>query len=274
MSKVVAASGIVTRGWFLGLALVLVLLNCGTARADAIALAQTVQAGGTADFTLELRNDTAVSHTYIPTVTGLPDQLVVAFSQGGPLIEQVDILAHAGAPVLIRVDTPRDTSVGTYAGQFTAVRDDGASLQLPVTLIVENTYALQITDRSLNLTVFSGQETTFDLVAANTGAAPVTHVTLRADAPAKWLIQTDPAQVDALAPGDSITFHTRMLLPPSQVPVDQPVKFTAAADQVSSADATLVVRVQKSPDFLYAASAVTALAVAGAVVYFRLHGRR
>ncbi len=254
--------------------LLLILINYPPVRADSLTQAQNVQAGQTALFTVELRNETSASHSYTPTLAGLPADLGISFTQNGPLVEKVDIPPQTAAQIVIRVETKSDTSVGTYSGLFTATRDDGLMLQMPLALMVENKYALQITNQSLNLAAFSGQEFTFDLTAVNSGAVAVSHVALQTEVPSKWIVQTDPVAVDSLAPGASVTFHARVLVPPSQVAIDQPLALTVRSDQVSSEDAKVVVRVQKSPNFLYGAGALTILVAAGVFVYFRRKGRR
>ena len=262
------------RGITVGLALLLLLASRLPAQADTIGLSQTVQAGETALFTVALRNETGTSHTYTPTLTGLPDGLAISFTQGGPVVDAVVIPAQSSDQLVVRVETKRKTPVGSYSGQFTISRDDGETLQIPVDLSVENTYALQIASQALNLSVFSGQEFTFDLTAVNSGTSPVTHVALKTEVPGKWIVQTEPAQADSLAAGASIAFHTRVLVPPSQMAIDQPLKLSVTSDQVSSADGTVIVRVQKSPNFLYGAGLIIALAVAGVFLYFRRQGRR
>jgi len=262
--------------WGLALCLTLTFLLVGgrTAQADSIALAQNVQAGETASFTVEVRNETTNSHTYTPTLAGLTDGLGVSFTQGGPVVEKIDVPAQSADQIVIRVETKPETPVGSYSGLFATTRDDGATTQMALALTVENTYALQITSQSLNLSAFSGQEFTFDLTAVNSGATAISHAALQTEVPGKWIVQTDPAQVDSLAPGASIAFHTRVLVPPSQMAIDQPLKLTVRSDQTSSPDITVIVRVQKSPNFLYGAGALIFLAIAGVFVYFRRKGRR
>lgn len=250
------------------------LLSGWVALADSIALSQTVQAGKTAIFTVSVRNETGASHTYTPTLTGMPSGVAVSFRQGGPLVEKLAIPGQAATQIEVQVQTQPETPVGFYQGQFTATRDDGVALQIPVELAVENTYALQITSQALNLSTFSGQEFSFDVAVLNSGASPVTQARLQVDTPPKWVVRTDPAQVDSLAAGDSVSFRATVLVPASQIAIDQPLKMTVVSDQIASGDAKLVVRVQKSPSFLYGAALLVGVTVAGVFVYFRRQGRR
>ena len=174
----------------------------------------------------------------------------------------------------LHIEVPAETPVGHYTGQFSAIRDDGQVLINPLGLTVENTYALQIVSQSLNLTSFSGQTFTFDITAANSGAAPLTNLALAVDAPAKWIVTSDPAVLPSLEPGAQAVIQAQVAIPASQVARDQELKLTLASDQITSPESNLTVRVQKSPTFFYVALAVMGLAIGGVFLYFRSKGRR
>lgn len=262
------------QGLSLFLTLMLLFTSVALARADAITLSQTVQAGETAVYSISLHNQTDASHDYALALTGLPAGMKATITQGGPVIDHVTIPAQDAGQLFIRIETTRQTPVGSYDAQFVATRDDGDVLQMSLTLVVENTYALQIVSQNTNASVFSGKDFNFDVIARNSGAAPLDNVTLQVDAPAKWIVQTDPAQVARLAEGETVTFHAHVITPPSQTAIDQPLALTIVSDQVSSDASELVVRVQKSPSYLFASAGVMLFAVGGAFVYFRRQGRR
>lgn len=263
--------GIIT---LLLLSLTLFSLGAALARADEITLAQTVQAGLMAQYPLEIHNDTGTGHSYRLALSGLPGPLTTTFTQGGPVLDRITVPANSYGQVTLQVQVPADTPVNHYTAQFTATRDDGVTLVHPVTLNVENTYAVKIVSQNINVNTFSGQEFTFEATAANTGAAPVTNLALKVGTPAKWVTQVSPPGVARLEPGASATYNVQVLVPASQITIDQPVPLTATSDQISSPETTLMVRVQKSPNYLIAAGAVMALAVAGMFIYFKMKGRR
>ncbi|MCB8919989.1 MAG: hypothetical protein H6662_00265 [Ardenticatenaceae bacterium] len=256
------------------LVLFLLLGGVSLARADEMALTQTVQASQTAVYQLEIHNETAVVHDYTLALSGLPAGLTTTFTQGGPLVSQITVPANEYGLATMRVDVPVETAVGHYAAQFTTTRDDGEPLTLPVTLNVENTYAVKIVSQNLNVTAFSGKEFVLDVTAVNSGAAAVTNLALTVDAPAKWIVQTTPATIPTLAAGAETAFHVIVTVPSSQVAADQKITLALASDQTASPDSPLTVRVQNSPTFLYVALTVMGLAIVGAVIYFRRKGRR
>ena len=249
-------------------------LAVSPAKADGIALSQTVQASQTATYQLEVQNDTTVDHTYSLALDGLPDTLVANFSQGGPLVDKIMVAANGYAALTLNVDVPTDTPVGHYTAQVNVTRDDGQTLSYPLSLTVENTYALQIVSQSTNLNAFNGQEFSFDVTVANRGAAAVTNVALDVDAPAKWLVTTDPATLPSIQPGAETTIHVRAAVPSSQVAQDQKINLSLTSDQTNSPESILTVRIQKSPTFFYGALGIIAIAIAGVFLYFRSQGRR
>jgi uncharacterized membrane protein len=256
------------------LALGWLLSSGGPLWADEIAMTQMVQAGETAHFTIEVRNQSAADHAYTPALTGLPDTASITFHAGEAILESLTVAAGGSSLVVGRVTPSVSTPVGSYAGEFTLTRDDGETVRLPITLVVEKTFALEIVSRQVNLSTFSGQSFTFDLSATNTGAATVNHVALQVGTPAKWIVQTEPSQVDALEPGAEAAFQVEVAVPPSQVAMDQPLTVMVVADEISSPESKVTVRVQKSPSFLLAAGGIIAVAVVGVLAYFRANGRR
>ena len=243
-------------------------------RADEITLSQTVQAGQTAVYQVELHNETAAGHQYNLALTGLPDSLTVTFTQGGPLLEQVDVAPNSYGLLQMRVEVPVETAVDQYQGQFSAARDDGQTLAQPLTLNVENRYAVKIAGQSLNVSAFSGQEFGFDVTAVNSGAAAINNLALVVDAPSKWVVRSDPATVPSLEPGAETVIHAQVLVPSSQISGDKTLQLMLTSDQASSPASSLTVRVQKSPTIIYAALGLMGLAVIGVVFYFRRKGRR
>lgn len=256
------------------LILFLLLGGVSMARADEMTLSQTVQASQTAVYQIEIHNETAAAHDYALSLSGFPDGLTTTFTQGGPLVNQIAVPANEYGLATMQVDVPAETAVGHFTAQFTAVRNDGQQLTMPVTLNVENTYAVKIVSQNLNLTAFSGKEFAFDVTAVNSGAAAVTNLALSTDAPAKWIVQTTPATVPTLEAGAETTIHVIVTVPASQVAADQKITLALSSDQTASPDSPLTVRVQNSPTFLYVTLTVMGLAIVGAFAYFRRQGRR
>ncbi len=246
----------------------------GAAAADTVTSVQSAQAGATASYQLELTNDGPAAHDYRLQVTGMPTAAAATFVQDGPVLETVTLEPGAGTVLTLRVEVPADTALGRHAGAITATRDDGTTLTFPIVLNVENTFSLKIVGQSSNVTTFSGKEFTFDLTAANTGAAPLTNLAAQVDAPSSWSVRSDPGSTPELAPGAETVFHISVLVPTSQAALDQPVPLQVTSDQASSETGTLAVRVQTNPNYIPIAAGVVAVALVGTGLYFRAKGRR
>lgn len=242
--------------------------------ADTIALEQTIQAGSAAQIALKLSNDTSMSHDYAFTITGFPPGVTVGFIQNGTITDSVSLAANSATTLQLRLVIAPETAVGQYVGQISADRDDGSSLIMPLVLNVENTYALQIVSQTLNATTFSGQEFTFNVTGLNSGAAVVTNATLQFDLPARWIVQVEPKLSAQVEPGTQVEYTVRITVPATQAALDQSLTFAWVSDQVTSADASLNVRVQDNPNFLPIATGVGVLAILGVFFYFRKQGRR
>lgn len=242
--------------------------------ADEAMLSQTTQAGQTATYSLELHNDTTSNHDYSLTLSGLPDAVTQTFSQGGPIIESVSIPANSYGQIMVNVNVPVDTPVGHYLASFRAMRDDNTEVTIPIALTVENTYSLRITSQNVNINTFNGQDFTFEVSAANTGALPVTNLAITVNAPARWIAQVDPITLNQLAPDTTTTFTVHVLVPATQGAIQQTLTLNANSDQAKSPETSVLVRVQTSPNYFLYAGLISVVAVAGAVVYFRIKGRR
>lgn len=244
------------------------------ALADEAILSQTTQAGQPAVYTLELHNETTSEHVYRLMLAGLPESMTVTFTGSGPVMESVSIAANSYGQITLHVGVPAETTVGHYTATLTATRDDNTALTLPIALNVENTYAVQITSQNVNINTFSGQEFTFEVAASNTGASPVTNLGLVVTTPARWVAQVEPNIVNQLDPGSSVTFAVRVLVPATQAAIEQNLTMMVTSDEITSAETSLPVRVQTSPNFFLYAGLVSLAALVGVFVYFRVKGRR
>jgi uncharacterized membrane protein len=242
--------------------------------ADETALSATTQAGQTAAYTVELRNDSAVSHDYRLMLAGLPEDMAVTFTQAGPVLESITIPAGMYGQITLTIRVPPDTALGRYTAVLSAIRDDSAILTLPITLHVENTYAVHIVSQNVNINTFSGQEFTFEAVAANSGAAPITNLRLGVNAPARWIVRVDPSSVTQLEPSGEVKYTVWVLVPATEPAVEEKLTLTINSDQTTSPDASLRVRVQTSPNIFLFAGIISVVAIAGVFIYFRVKGRR
>jgi uncharacterized membrane protein len=260
--------------WRTVLFLLLLLSSSAFVSADELAIAQTVEAGQEAEYHVEVHNETSESHDYSLSVEGLAADFQASFTQGAAVLETISVDAKSFAPIILRLATALETPIGDYRAEIVLNRDDGLRLTIPLRLRVENTYAVRISSQTLNITSFSGQEFSFEVSALNSGAGDLHNLRLVVEVLPKWLLETSPSVVESLAPNETATFEVRVLIPPSQVAAELPLKFHLEAEEVSSPDASLLVRVQSNPDYLVYALGLGIVAIVAVVIYFRLKGRR
>lgn len=242
--------------------------------ADTVTLAQTVQAGKSGQYELEIYNETSVPQVYQLTVDGFPAGVTAVFSQGGPILDKITVPANDFSIVQLKISVSADTPEGNYIGQFFAVHDDGTVITQDLALKVENQYALKIAGQTMNASAFSGQSFSVNVTAANSGSAPLSNVAVEMDVPAKWIVTTTPQKADSLGTGDTIDFKVDVLIPTSQTAIDQSVDLKITSDQTVSDTGTFSVRVQKNPNYLFASGGMVIFALGGVFVYFRRKGRR
>lgn len=259
---------------FIAMVMVLMSLFALGVSADTVTLAQTVQAGKSGQYELEIYNESSASQVYKLTVDGFPSGVTTTFSQGGPVLSEITVPANDFSIVQLKISVSADTPEGNYIGQFFAVRDDGTVITQDLALKVENQYALKITSQTMNVSAFSGQSFSVNITAANSGSAPLSNVAVAMDVPAKWIVTTTPQKADSLGAGDTVDFKVDVLIPTSQPAIDQSVDLKITSDQTESEPGKLMVRVQKSPNYLFASGGLVIFALGGVFVYFRRKGRR
>ncbi|MHB9150350.1 MAG: COG1470 family protein [Thermoleophilia bacterium] len=251
-----------------------VALIPGVATADTVTAAESVQAGATASYQLALANESPVAHDYRLQATGMPGDAAATFVQDGPVLDTVTLEPGTSTVFTLRVEVPSDAALGRHEGAIAVTRDDGTTLTFPLVLYVENIFSLKIVGQSSNVTTFSGKEFTFDITVANTGAAPLTNLAAKVDPPSSWEVRPSPETTAELAPGAETVFHISVLVPASQVALDQHVPLQVTSDQAASEAESLAVRVQTNPNYLPIAGGVLAAALLGVGLYFRAKGRR
>jgi uncharacterized membrane protein len=242
--------------------------------ADTVKPAVVVQAGADSQLAFSIGNDTDAAHTYTLSTTGLPSGATATFAQDGPLVTSVKADAHGSAPVTIRLQVPADTRLSRTEVTFVAKRDDGVTAETPFFVDVESRFALKITGATKNVSVFSGQDFSTDVVVTNAGAGAVTNVKPSVEMPPKWVLLLDPPSVPSIAPGKDAVFHLKITVPASQAALVQPVKVAATGDQASSPASSMSVRVQTNPAYLPVAAVAVLAALLGVFIYFRRKGRR
>lgn len=217
---------------------------------------------------------------------GTPQDIQFGLSTEGPDGWQIDIrpsgesqasnvTVAAGDSTTITVDVdPPDT---TAAGDYTVVAKaegggESATVELGVTITGTFDITLSTANQVLNVDVNAGQESTLDLLVANSGTAPVEAVALTSTPPSGWDVSFDPNEVGVIAPGDSVPVTATITPADDAINGDYALTFTASVPEVS-ASTDIRATVKTSATWGLVGIAVIVLALVGLTMVFRRYGR-
>lgn len=196
------------------------------------------------EYTLTVGNDSGKDLTVALAAQG-PANFQSSFTEGFGSNEISAIPVEAGQTkdIKLKVTPPRDVRAGDYP-VLVKVAAEGATAEMRVTLQVsgQGRLALSTRDGRLSGEGEIGTASTYTLVLANDGTAPVEEVELSGTVPANWKIEFDPRSIASIAPNDKK--EVRVLVTPSDKAVagDYMASFRATArGEQASADFRITV---------------------------------
>jgi uncharacterized membrane protein len=172
------------------------------------------------------------------------------------------------------VTPPRDVKAGDFP-VLVKVASEGASAELRLTLQVsgQGRLALSTKDGRLSGEAERGKSTTFTLVLANDGTAPIEEVEMSGTVPTNWKVEFNPKSIPSLAPNEKKEVQAVVTPGDKTIAGDYVASFRAnARGESASADFRITVTVST----LWGIASIGIIAVAllvlfGAVARF---GRR
>ena len=246
----------------------------GSACADELMPQWSVTPGQSASYSVAIRNTGPSGRSYTPDVRGLPDGVTAAALDDGGVVNRIEVSGSDTGSVLFRLTAAENAVPGAYRVTVVAGATESASLPVPVRLVVTDPFRIAVEDHTLSATVVSGQGFDLRMSVSNTGSRPVDALSLSVDAPAKWIVEPDPANVRHLQPGERTVLRARVLVPASQEPTRKEFSMLASSADVRSPAVSVSVDVQKSLRLLFIALAIIAVVPVVAVGYVRRKGRR
>ncbi len=228
----------------------------------------------TFQFNLRLTNDTSQELTFALLGQGPDGWTVDVVPTGQEQAANAVVAAGAKQNLKVTVDPPPFADAGQYPIVVTA---DGGDQKAQTQLLVELTgsYAMTLasSDGRLNTTATAGNPTTYGVIVANTGTAPLAGVTLSGSAPSGWKVEFDTPSLADIPVGQQVTANAVITPSGNAVAGDYVVTLSAKADQVSQ---SIQVRttVETSQTFGYIAIGLIILVVLGLFLVFRRYGRR
>lgn len=224
-------------------------------------------------YDVTLKNRTAKAQNYaLSSSAGKGWQ--VTFKSGSDTITSVKLEPNESKDITVDVKPPEDVEAGTYKIPIKAQTSD-TSAELNLEAVITGTYKMELTTPTGNLStdITAGREKVVDLVIKNTGSAPLTDISITAEAPPNWETEFDQSTIAQLNPGDSKTIKARIKASDEAIAGDYVVNFTAKTPETSS---EAVFRVSVKTSTLWGIVAVLIiLGVAGGLYYLvKKYGRR
>lgn len=196
------------------------------------------------EYTLTVGNDSGKDLTVGLAAQG-PANFQSSFTEGygSNEISAIPIEAGQTKDIKLKVTPPRDVRAGDYP-VLVKVAAEGATAEMRVILQVsgQGRLALSTRDGRLSGEGESGSTSTYTLVLANDGTAPVDEVELSGTVPANWKIEFNPKSIASIAPNDKKEVQVLVTPADKAIAGDYMASFRAAArGEQASADFRITV---------------------------------
>lgn len=226
-------------------------------------------------FTLELRNDTPAQLTFSLQAVGPNGWQVSAQPTGEERAASFSVDAGATKSIDVEAVPPENVEAGVYplAVQATGSGGRNAAVELSVEITGRIEMALSTADERLNAQVTAGSASDLTLLLANNGTAPLEGVSLTASPPSGWEVTFDPANPEAVGPGQVANVIARIQPSGDAIAGDYVVTLTAQNEQATES-VDIRVTVEASPVWGVIGLLLIASAVGGLYWVYRRFGRR
>ena len=196
------------------------------------------------EYTLTVGNDSGKDLTVALAAQG-PANFQSTFTEGfgSNEISSIPIEAGQTKDIKLKVTPPRDVKAGDYP-VLVKVAAEGATAEMRVTLQVsgQGKLALSTKDGRLSGEAEIGKTSTYTLVLANDGTAPLEEVELSGTVPANWKVEFNPKSIASIAPNDKKEVEVLVTPADKAIAGDYVASFRATArGEQASADFRITV---------------------------------
>jgi uncharacterized membrane protein len=224
-------------------------------------------------YSMTLKNSTPDQQTYALTTTA-ERGWDVQFKDGGKSVSSVLVEPGASKSVNVDVRPPQNIQEGTYKIPVKAASGN-ATAALDLEAAVRGSYKLELTTPTglLSTDITAGRSKTVELQVSNKGSAPLTDLSLSANAPVDWEATFEPKEIRKLDAGQSTTVKATIKAANKAIAGDYVTSFTVSSPE-ASANATFRIAVETS--MLWGWIGVLIIAAVLYFVYylFQKYGRR
>lgn len=225
-------------------------------------------------YSLNLKNGTSKDQLYSLT-SKAPVGWSVDFKHSGTSVTSVKVKAGQSSSVDVNVNPPASgVKKGTYPITASASAG-GTTSQVKLEAVVTGTYKVNLTTPSGRLSshVTAGGQKTVTLQVTNKGSAPLSDLSLNANAPNNWNVDFKPNTIHVLNAGKSTTVQATIHADKKAIAGDYVTSMSVSNSQVnSSADFRVSVKTSALWGWI---GVIFILLVIGVIYYlFRKYGRR
>lgn len=238
----------------------------------------TIKGDPKSDFTFNvtLRNNSA-NETLIDLYADVPQGFYATFKEqyGSKTINTLSLGAGSSRSVQVTVTPSAGVSEGAYPITVTA-RSSGAEASLPVMLEVQGQATLTLSGVGgiLSSNAVAGKEKVLDLELKNTGTANAQHIELSSYTPSNWTISYNPAVVEELPAGETVT--VKATLKPSSEALNGDYSLTLRANSKNAGNVSEQFRITVRTSSIWGIVSIVIIALAAVLLVFAVKkfGRR
>jgi uncharacterized membrane protein len=239
----------------------------------------TIEADSSIEFPLVVWNRGTTSTVVLLSVDGVPDTWDMVFrvnTENNNFVEVSSILVGADESKTLQfnVDPPNSVQTGEYDLTAIIESDNGFIKEIPLAIIVEGSYELDLEMSTLYTTSSIGGTVTYSGTVTNEGQTAVSTIYLYTELPRDWEATTNPIQIVSLEPMDSETFTIEVELPGDTTAGDYIIPTRAISDQLESDWHEVRITAQVSNTWGYLGLGLAAVAVIGAAFLYKRFKRR
>jgi Predicted membrane protein len=140
---------------------------------------------------------------------------------------------------------------------------------------VTATYSMDFTAKYgvLNTKATSGKNNPFTFVLTNSGSGDISNITLKSDAPQKWIVKFDPEKIDTLKGAETKDINVTITPPDKTIAGDYMLNFSVNSTDASG-NADLRVTVETPSIWGWVGIGIIVIVVLGVAIIFARLGRR
>jgi uncharacterized membrane protein len=221
-----------------------------------------------------IENSDSTPHSYKLLLDNLPEGFKSIFTADGVALEELNVPAASEKIIELHVDVPPEPTQGNYKLIFSGTREDGQKTTMPISITINNNFAVKIASQIKTLQTLNGKDINFDIAVLNTGNKELKDLSLTTSLPYKWTIESIAPEKVSIAPGKSAVYKVNIFIPPTQAAINTEIKIKATNQEAQSQEVSIPVTVTANTDYAWLIIVFVVIAAVATIIYFRKHGRR